>query len=39
MWQAITDGRDVLFTAAGAVALVGYRGVAALQPDASSASR
>lgn len=33
MWQAIKEGRGVLFALAGAVALVGYGAVAALQPD------
>lgn len=35
MWQAIKEGRGVGFAAAGAVALVGYGAVAALQPDAN----
>ena len=35
MWQAIKEGRGVLFALAGAVALVGYGAVAALQPDAN----
>lgn len=34
MWQAIKEGRGVLFALAGAAALVGYGAVAALQPDA-----
>jgi small multidrug resistance family-3 protein len=34
MWQAIKDGRSPLFAVAGAVALVGYGAIAALQPDA-----
>jgi small multidrug resistance family-3 protein len=34
MWQAIKDGRGPLFALAGAVALVGYGAIAALQPDA-----
>ena len=34
MWQAIKEGRGVLWAAAGACALVGYGAVAALQPDA-----
>jgi small multidrug resistance family-3 protein len=34
MWQAIKEGRGPLFALAGAVALVGYGAVAALQPDA-----
>jgi small multidrug resistance family-3 protein len=34
MWQAIKDGRGVLFALAGAAALAGYGAVAALQPDA-----
>jgi len=33
MWQAIKEGRGVLFGLAGAVALTGYGAVAALQPD------
>ncbi len=35
MWQAIREGRGVLFALAGAVALTGYGAVAALQPDAN----
>lgn len=35
MWQAIKEGRGPLFAVAGAVALVGYGAVAALQPDAN----
>jgi small multidrug resistance family-3 protein len=35
MWQAIKEGRGVLFALAGAVALTGYGAVAALQPDAN----
>jgi small multidrug resistance family-3 protein len=35
MWQAIKEGRGLLFALAGAVALVGYGAVAALQPDAN----
>ena len=35
MWQAIKEGRGVLWAAAGAVALAGYGAVAALQPDAN----
>ena len=35
MWQAIKDGRGVLFALAGAAALTGYGAVAALQPDAN----
>jgi small multidrug resistance family-3 protein len=35
MWQAIREGRGVLFALAGAVALAGYGAVAALQPDAN----
>ena len=35
MWQAIKEGRGVLFALAGAVALAGYGAVAALQPDAN----
>jgi small multidrug resistance family-3 protein len=34
MWQAIKEHRGPLFVLAGAVALVGYGAVAALQPDA-----
>ncbi len=34
MWQAIKEGRGLLFAVAGAVALVGYGAIAALQPDA-----
>jgi small multidrug resistance family-3 protein len=34
MWQAIKDGRGLLFALAGAVALAGYGAIAALQPDA-----
>jgi small multidrug resistance family-3 protein len=34
MWQAIKEHRGVGFALAGAVALVGYGAVAALQPDA-----
>jgi small multidrug resistance family-3 protein len=33
MWQAIKDHRGILFALAGAVALVGYGAIAALQPD------
>ena len=33
MWQAIKEGRGILFALAGAVALAGYGAVAALQPD------
>lgn len=33
MWQAIKEGRGLLFALAGAVALAGYGAVAALQPD------
>ena len=33
MWQAIKDHRGVLFALAGAVALVGYGAIAALQPS------
>lgn len=33
MWQAIKEGRGLLFGLAGAVALVGYGAIAALQPD------
>jgi small multidrug resistance family-3 protein len=35
MWQAIKDGRGLLFALAGAAALTGYGAVAALQPDAN----
>ncbi len=35
MWQAIKEGRGLLFALAGAVVLVGYGAVAALQPDAN----
>jgi small multidrug resistance family-3 protein len=35
MWQAIKDGRGLLFALAGAAALAGYGAVAALQPDAN----
>ncbi len=35
MWQAVKEGRGVLFALAGAVALVGYGAIAALQPDAN----
>jgi small multidrug resistance family-3 protein len=35
MWQAIKEGRGILFAAAGAAALTGYGAVAALQPDAN----
>jgi small multidrug resistance family-3 protein len=35
MWQAIKEGRGLLFALAGAVALTGYGAVAALQPDAN----
>lgn len=34
MWQAIKEGRGILFGLAGAAALVGYGAVAALQPEA-----
>jgi small multidrug resistance family-3 protein len=34
MWQAIKEGRGLLFAFAGAAALAGYGAVAALQPDA-----
>jgi small multidrug resistance family-3 protein len=33
MWQAIKDGRGLLFALAGAAALAGYGAIAALQPD------
>jgi small multidrug resistance family-3 protein len=33
MWQAVKEGRGILFAVAGAIALVGYGAVAALQPD------
>lgn len=35
MWQAIKEGRGLLWALAGAVALAGYGAVAALQPDAN----
>lgn len=35
MWQAIKEGRGPMFALAGAVALVGYGAIAALQPDQS----
>ena len=35
MWQAVKEGRGLLFALAGAVALAGYGAVAALQPDAN----
>jgi small multidrug resistance family-3 protein len=35
MWQAVKEGRGILFAAAGAAALAGYGAVAALQPDAN----
>lgn len=35
MWQAIKEGRGMLFVLAGAAALAGYGAVAALQPDAN----
>ena len=35
MWQAIKEGRGLLFAVAGAVALTGYGAVAALQPAAA----
>lgn len=35
MWQAIKEGRGLLFALAGAVALAGYGAVAALQPDSN----
>ena len=35
MWQAVKEGRGLLFAAAGAVALTGYGAIAALQPDAN----
>jgi small multidrug resistance family-3 protein len=34
MWQAVKEGRGLGFALAGAVALVGYGAVAALQPEA-----
>ena len=34
LWQAIKEHRGVLFAVAGAIALVGYGAIAALQPDA-----
>lgn len=33
MWQAIKEGRGLLWAAAGAAALVGYGAIAALQPS------
>jgi small multidrug resistance family-3 protein len=33
MWQAVKEGRGLLFALAGAVALIGYGVVAALQPE------
>ena len=33
MWQAIKEGRGLVFALAGAVALAAYGAVAALQPD------
>jgi len=35
MWQAIREGRGLLFALAGGVALTGYGAIAALQPDAN----
>jgi small multidrug resistance family-3 protein len=35
MWQAVKEGRGLLFALAGAAALTGYGAVAALQPDAN----
>lgn len=35
MWQAIKEGRGLMFALAGAVALTGYGAVAALKPDAN----
>lgn len=35
MWQAIKEGRGILYALAGAVALAGYGAIAALQPDAN----
>ncbi len=34
MWQAIKEGRGLLFALAGAVALAGYGAIAALQTEA-----
>jgi small multidrug resistance family-3 protein len=34
MWQAIKEGRGILFALAGAVALAGYGAIAALQTEA-----
>lgn len=34
MWQAIKEGRGLLWGLAGAAALVGYGAIAALQPEA-----
>jgi len=33
MWQAVKEGRGVVWALAGAAALVGYGAIAALQPD------
>ncbi len=33
MWQAIKEGRGLLFALAGAAALAGYGAIAALQPE------
>ena len=35
MWQAIKEGRGLLYALAGAAALAGYGAIAALQPDAN----
>jgi small multidrug resistance family-3 protein len=35
MWQAVKEGRGLLFALAGAAALAGYGAIAALQPDAN----
>jgi small multidrug resistance family-3 protein len=35
MWQAVKEGRGLLFALAGAAGLTGYGAVAALQPDAN----
>jgi small multidrug resistance family-3 protein len=35
MWQAVKEGRGLLYALAGAAALTGYGAVAALQPDAN----
>lgn len=35
MWQAVKEGRGILFALAGGAALAGYGAIAALQPDAN----